>query len=562
MILSATMRRVPAWVLIGVCLAFSGGLALAGQGNASEPAGRERGADDPDAPPGLTAAVDDASPLVAAPPGVVDPRDATVLIRVGSSLRRGRGSGFLIGDGGWVVTAYHVVAASFGKGRTVPEGTLLVLSPWSGHWYEAQLRAYSEAADIVLLRLDVTGLPALPVDAPATVDALSLTTRWKDLDLRVTGFPAHLGVEARPEQAAADLRATTLVEIGARNGAATCFLAPAAGIQGGWSGGAVTRADTGAVVGVFHSVFRSSKAPETAYPAASAVLELAALIRGVGADPAQFARPPAPTVAAAPDRRQRTARQIRCMTNASSGRWAEVVADQAEELRQDPNDAEAHLLLGLARAAEKNLDGTLAEFRTADAQRPSSALIPLYIGLALQEQGDAKSAEKEFRRALERFPRDPEARLGLVRSLLAQERINDAKALLWESRSMFPNHPVVRQQLGLIALQEGNTEEALRELRVGLDLTADLDNYLPIRIAYARALEANRDYKQAEREYRTVTRRSPSNIEAHYYLANLYMKLGRLPQARIELVRLKELPVRDPGVVLGLKEIEGRLDGK
>src|SRR5438128_1376827 len=43
-------------------------------------------------------------------PAITDPKDATVLIRVASSLRRGRGSGFVVGDGGWVVTAAHVVA--------------------------------------------------------------------------------------------------------------------------------------------------------------------------------------------------------------------------------------------------------------------------------------------------------------------------------------------------------------------------------------------------------------------------------------------------------------------
>src|SRR5439155_13839551 len=93
----------------------------------------------PDAPekpaPAARAAVPDYAPSTA---DKVDPRDATVLIRVASSLRHGRGSGFVIGDGGWVVTAFHVVAANLGKGRMVPEGALLVLSPWTGHWYEAQ----------------------------------------------------------------------------------------------------------------------------------------------------------------------------------------------------------------------------------------------------------------------------------------------------------------------------------------------------------------------------------------------------------------------------------------
>jgi tetratricopeptide (TPR) repeat protein len=503
-----------------------------------------------------------APPLTVAPPGSVDPRDATVLIRVASSLRRGRGSGFVVGDGGWVVTAYHVVAASFGKGRTVPEGALLVLSPWTGHWYEAQLRSYDEAADIALLRLDVTGLPALAVDGLEEKDPAALGARWKPLDLCLTGFPAHLGVEAQPEQAAADIRGTKIVESGQREGAAICFLQPVPGLQGGWSGGAVTRSDTGAVIGVFHSVFRSSRDPETPYPAASAIPQLGPLLRAAGADPAQFLRPPAPSLAAATDARERVARQIRCITHAARGRWREVEAEEAEDLRQAPDGAEAHFLLGIARAAEKDLEGAMAEFRTADAQRPHSVLIPLYLGLALQEKGEAPAAEKEFRRAIGRFPKEPEARLGLARALVDQARTGEARQVLRELRDALPNHPVVRHQLGLIALQEGEPDEALKELREALSLTAGMEGYLSIRVAYARALEAKKQYREAEREYRTVTRRDPDNVEGHFYLANLYLKQGRYPEARIELARLKGLPVTEPGFVLGLKEIEGKLGGK
>src|SRR5438309_9543139 len=98
--------RFPAWIVLVACLTLA-------PAQASEPA----------------------------TPAITDPRDATVLIRVASSLRRGRGSGFVVGDGGWVVTAAHGVAADFGEGRIAPEWALLVLSAWTGHLYEGQARA-------------------------------------------------------------------------------------------------------------------------------------------------------------------------------------------------------------------------------------------------------------------------------------------------------------------------------------------------------------------------------------------------------------------------------------
>src|SRR5438105_10623134 len=116
---SSHERAFPAWLLAALLLtAFVQPIARADDHT-------------PDAAPVPAAAAP--APLKL-PPGVTDPRDATVLIRVSSSLRHGRGSGFVVGDGGWVVTAYHVVAADFGGGHTAPEGALLVLSPWTGHW--------------------------------------------------------------------------------------------------------------------------------------------------------------------------------------------------------------------------------------------------------------------------------------------------------------------------------------------------------------------------------------------------------------------------------------------
>src|SRR5438105_3881544 len=224
------------------------------------------------------------------PPAAVatDPKDATVLIRVASSLRRGRGSGFVVGDGGWVVTAAHVVAADFGEGRMASEGALLVLSPWTGHWYEAQVRAIDPEADLALLRLEVTGLPALPLADMDQRNAAALAARWKTPELRLTGFPAELGEEARADQVAAEVCPTRLVDMGHRGEATVCFLQPGK-VRPGWSGGPVTRADTGAVIAVFHSVYRPKKEPDLAFPCASALFQLAPLLKSAGADPSTFA---------------------------------------------------------------------------------------------------------------------------------------------------------------------------------------------------------------------------------------------------------------------------------
>src|SRR5438067_6693825 len=155
------------------------------------------------------------------------------------------------------------------------------------------------------------------------LDPASLAARWKPTELRLTGFPADLGSDARSDQVSAEVCPTRRVEMGHRDEAAVCFLQPGR-VRPGWSGGPVTRADTGAAIAVFHSVYRPKQQPDLAYPCASVLFQLVPLLKAAGADPAAFAHPAPPTLPHAPDAADRVARQIRSLTLAASGDWRKV----------------------------------------------------------------------------------------------------------------------------------------------------------------------------------------------------------------------------------------------
>lgn len=487
-----------------------------------------------------------------------DPRNATVLIRVASSLRRGRGSGFLVGDGGWVLTAYHVVAADFGEGRTAPEETVMVLSPWTGRWYEAQVRACDPGADLALLRLETTGLPALSLDGLEERDPAALAARWKDVELLLTGFPADLGSEARADEVAADLCPTSFLEVGKRGAGTVAFMKPCR-VQGGWSGGPVTRSDTGAAIAVFHSVYRPNDQPGTSYPAAALLFQVVGLIRAAGADPKEFAQAKAPTVERPVDAPERVARQIRSVTLAAQGNWEKVEAEQRETLAREPANPEAHFLLGLARAAKGDLEDATGEFRAVAKEWPGSVLVALHLGLALQQKGDNAAAEATLRSVLERRPKEMEAQLALARALADQDKLDEAAAILTAAREAAPHHPAVRYQLGQVLLRQEKNSEALKEFRAAIELVGYRESFVHVHVAYARALEALKRYGEAETELRSVLRRSPENGEAHFCLVNVLMKRGKKPEARLEFARLKKVKNLDPVFAATLTEIEEKL---
>ena len=72
---------------------------------------------------------------------------------VSVNLTSGGGSGFVIDSEGYIVTNNHVIA----------EGGPIVVGFADGSTYEAEVVGADSQADVALLKIDATGLPALPL---------------------------------------------------------------------------------------------------------------------------------------------------------------------------------------------------------------------------------------------------------------------------------------------------------------------------------------------------------------------------------------------------------------
>ena len=72
---------------------------------------------------------------------------------VSVNLTNGGGSGFVIGSDGYIVTNNHVIA----------EGGPIVVGFADGSSFDAELVGADSQADLALLKIDATGLPALPL---------------------------------------------------------------------------------------------------------------------------------------------------------------------------------------------------------------------------------------------------------------------------------------------------------------------------------------------------------------------------------------------------------------
>src|SRR5207249_2148139 len=146
---------------------------------------------------------------------------------------------FVIGDGRWVVTCFHVAARKLANDRPLLPARLTVVSPWTGEAVEARVIQTDSDADLALLRLEDPSLPALALGAEDALDDETLRDHPPGR-VRLSGFP-HLEAVADPAVAMQVVSADTdVVTVLTREKFPSLVLTPTPGPQKGWSGGPAT----------------------------------------------------------------------------------------------------------------------------------------------------------------------------------------------------------------------------------------------------------------------------------------------------------------------------------
>ena len=173
-----------------------------------------------------------------------------------------------------------------------------------------------------------------------------------------------------------------------------------------------------------------------------------------------------------------------------------------EEL--EPNSARSHILLGdIYRQREQN-DDARNEYNRALELSPNDPAALLGLGSAYLKDAKIDQAIDAAQKALQQSPSDPEVNLLMGEALVSQHKFPDAEPFLLKSLSAKPQMlPHVHALLGEVYAANGKTQEAIREMKLGL--SSDEDGSL------------------------------------HYQLARLYIKAGDKPDADAAFAQVKVL---------------------
>jgi len=184
--------------------------------------------------------------------------------------------------------------------------------------------------------------------------------------------------------------------------------------------------------------------------------------------------------------------------NFSDHRYANAATRLETFLRLNPNNAEAHVLLGQSYQNLNQPGPAIVHYKRALALSPVLDLIHYRLGLAYQTQGQMQDAIEEFKKEIASNPQnyDPYWHAGEIE--FNQGDLDAAKEFFQDGVGVSPQGVPARYGLGRVLLAQKQIEPAATEFK--------------------KVIESNPDY-------------------AHCSLAQAYQQMGKKQDARIEFDR-------------------------
>ena len=185
------------------------------------------------------------------------------------------------------------------------------------------------------------------------------------------------------------------------------------------------------------------------------------------------------------------------LVNLSDKRYADAATALETFLRLEPENAQAHLLLGRAYHNLNRTGPAFLQFQRALGLAPTLPLLHYHLGYAYQSQGDSKAALAEFLKEIANNPQFYDAYYLAGDINLNQGDLERAEELFRKGISVKPEAYQAHYGLARVMLQSKRTEDAVSELKQALEV-------------------------------------APSKGEIHYALARAYQRMGKRDEAQRE----------------------------
>jgi tetratricopeptide (TPR) repeat protein len=200
------------------------------------------------------------------------------------------------------------------------------------------------------------------------------------------------------------------------------------------------------------------------------------------------------------------------------GQFNDAQALAERMLQRNPNDVEAQILLANALAGLKDMDGAIAALEKAISLDPDRSVTYSELGSAQMVTGKKAAAEAAFRKAVALDPKSAGAHLALSNFLWASGDLPAAEQEMRRALELDPKHGTANRAMAMYYLAVNNPQAAEPHLKIVAESTP--------------------------------------GPNAKYVLAEYYLRLGRVEDARATLTPLLRDDASFVGASVRLARVE------
>ncbi len=223
-----------------------------------------------------------------------------------------------------------------------------------------------------------------------------------------------------------------------------------------------------------------------------------------------------------------------------------------------PDRPKYHLLQGRIHLETHRLEKAIESFQSALEHQSDFADAHYFSGIVYQRWSDDEKAYEQYRAAYELEPSAVGYLLAAAESMVALNRVDEAKRLVEQKLDYFEHNPALRQLLGQIALLQDDPETAARYLAEASRFNPNdlmlLEEVAHAQFAaglYVQCLDSTSELRRA------IHKRRPDLVHLE---ARCLAQLKRFENAREAYLELTRLTPRDVEVWVDLGVLAWEMD--
>jgi tetratricopeptide (TPR) repeat protein len=216
----------------------------------------------------------------------------------------------------------------------------------------------------------------------------------------------------------------------------------------------------------------------------------------------------------------------------SLGRSNEAEPIYEKLIAVKPDTIDSYIFLANLYIKRQEYDRGISVLDKLVKSHPNEPLVFTYLSKAYEMKGDLVEAERQVKKAISIEKDLTGVRVELLRILIKQKKMEEAKDLCELILKTDPNHLIARRVLGQLLLGESKFDEALKHLQVLEGIESDAND---TRFKIALIEISKQNFREAITALSLVIAKNPDYQEARYYLATAYVAIGQKKEAIEEL---------------------------